>query len=38
MAANKKTKKSPKTTAKPKRKFKYITGYKELVEDPFNLR
>ena len=36
MSAKKVIKKSPKTTAKQKRKFKYIKG-KELVTDPFNL-
>ena len=37
--APKKTRKAPaKSTAKPRKKFKYITGYKELVEDPFNLK
>lgn len=38
MAPKKVTKKDAKAIAKPRKKFKYIKGYKELVEDPFNLK
>lgn len=38
MAPKKVTKASPKRTDKPRKRFKYIKGYKELVEDPFNLK
>lgn len=31
------TKKEPKTAEKSKKKFKFIKGCKELVNDPFNL-
>lgn len=38
MAPKKIRKASPKTSApKPKKRFKYIKGYKELVDDPYNL-
>ena len=38
MAPEKTNKKSPKKKEQSRKKFKYIKGYKELVEDPFNLR
>lgn len=37
MAPKKTTRKAPKVSPKVKKKFKFIKGYAELVEDPFNL-
>ena len=37
MSPKKLKKKVPKTAEKTRKKFKFIKGCKELVEDPFNL-
>ena len=37
MAPKKIRKANPKTSAKPRKKFKFIKGCQELVKDPFNL-
>ncbi len=37
MSPKKATRKAPKTAEKSRKKFKFIKGCKELVNDPFNL-
>ena len=38
MEHKKTSKKAPKAKPQARKKFKFIKGYKELVDDPFNLK